>query len=100
MKRIISLFLITLTLLSALGCNNDPANSSKEDENKIDLNSLYEFFIDREDPLYWQLKKYNIQTGTTSPVCTDPVCEHKDDCFFSECKLYTVSGDSVYFVKI
>ena len=82
--------ILTLTI-SYVSCGSD--NNFKND---VDLSQIYIIEKNR-DILY----KYNVATGTYSPLCSDPICTHElwSDCKFAGVFTVRMNGEWVYFPK-
>lgn len=88
MKYII--FLIC-SLLFFLSCRSVP-EQKLSDNNTVE--TTYYFYLS-DGVLY----KYNLLTGDSSAVCTDPVCSHDSDCFFAEANYVCVHENTIFFSK-
>lgn len=58
------------------------------------VESMYYFYL-TSGILY----KYNMITGETSTVCTDPVCKHDSDCFFSNVNYVLAHENTIFFTR-
>ena len=85
--------LILLTSCSA-STNRNPTGKSGE----ADAGNLADDYIiltmENQDALY--LGKVNIHTGSLTPLCTDPVCNHFD----MSCPMYGINPAFTYIVTI
>lgn len=88
MKPIVYI-LICCFILS--GCTTPQSSPSLEDNT---VESIYYFYTDNRT-----LYKYNLLSGATSPVCTDPLCVHDRNCFFSEVNYVCAHENTIFFSK-
>ena len=110
-KRICALCTALVLLLSFVSCGSGP-DAGEEASPKINysFSDIYTFPKMTEygkEPVTWQ-RKHNILTGEDTPMCPDPLCDHKnpDECLFSlsvstgmifwENSLYFVSAGKAY----
>ena len=94
LKKIVRI--ITAAIIMALTICYVSCNSDNNFKNNIDLSQIYIIEKNR-DILY----KYNVVTGTYSPLCSDPICTHElwSDCKFAGAFTIRMDGEWVYFPK-
>ena len=87
MKKILSMLLLMVLLLSS--CNSTPSQPNNEitGKNPYTKNYLYTAI---EGVMY----KINVVTGNASPLCPDPLCAHLD----KKCAFYGMSETDIAFV--
>lgn len=88
MKYII--FLICCLLLFS-ACNSSTEQTMLENNT---VETTYYFYLDAG-----VLYKYNLLTGDTSTVCTDPVCPHDNECFFAEVNYVCSHENTIFFSR-
>ncbi|MEA4832304.1 MAG: hypothetical protein VB118_06780 [Oscillospiraceae bacterium] len=93
MKKLLILILCVLFCLPLFSCNNTQDNpNTKNTDTKI--NSKYIFAVHSKT-----LLKYNVEDGSKSYACPDPLCTHDN----AKCVFYgiqdaiTVTADRVYY---
>ena len=107
MKRnMILLLTVILTLTALIGCQPHPNNPGQTDEKheagQTDTEaprSVYYFKSSRFYDENYVLTKTNLQTGITTPVCDDPLCEHGYDCRFANTYSTYMVGTTLYFYR-
>ncbi|MEA4832307.1 MAG: hypothetical protein VB118_06795 [Oscillospiraceae bacterium] len=95
MKKLLILILCVLFCLPLFSCNNTQDNpNTKNTDTKI--NSKYIFAVNSNT-----LLKYNVEDGSKSYACPDPLCTHDNDkcVFYGIQDAITVTADRVYFTK-
>jgi len=87
---------ITAIIILALNVCYISCSSDNNIKNDIDMSQLY-LIENIEQVLY----KYNVTTGTYSPLCNDPLCNHElwSDCKFSGAFTVRMYGEWIYFPK-
>jgi hypothetical protein len=107
MKKIVLVLLLLTLCLIVFACTNDKTPERATDENPmraamtdadgnlIDLSKIYHF-----DVSFAGAYKFNVLTGSYTPICPDPLCEDhhlRSDCVFSGIMAVTAQGEWLYF---
>jgi hypothetical protein len=116
-KRIIIILLLALALILFISCTNDSNNGAApgraapdavenplraamtDADGNIDLSRIYLLELDLRG-----FQKFNVLTGSRSPVCPDPLCGDEfhaswSDCVFSGISMMTAAGEWLYFPR-
>jgi hypothetical protein len=108
-KKYILFILLSFLCLNILACTNNnninPAPAALDGEgNPINLSQIYLF---ERNITSQTLYKYNMITGSYTPVCIDPLCEHEmvssdlsSACIFSGVQMVKSHGEWIYFAKV
>lgn len=88
----IKFFIILICSLLVFSSCSQSSGQTISDNNTVE--TTYYFYL-TAGVLY----KYNLLTGDTSPVCTDPVCVHDSECFFAEVNYVCSHENTIFFSK-
>lgn len=98
------IFILACMLLSS--CQPHPNNPGQTDEKhetgQTDAETPRSVYYFKSSRLYdenYVLTKTNLQTGITTPVCDDPLCEHGYDCRFANTYSTYLVGTTLYFYR-
>lgn len=81
------LFTLAVSVIAFFSCQSS--------DSPVDLSSIYITEI-KDGDLY----KFNVKTGTSTPLCDDPLCDHSDEnCKFSGVSRIIIKGDKIYYIK-
>ena len=98
------IFILACILLSSCQShsNNPGQTDEKHETGQTDTEaprSVYYFKSSRFYDENYVLTKTNLQTGITTPVCDDPLCEHGYDCRFANTYSTYMVGTTLYFYR-
>lgn len=106
MKKVILFLFVVFLYISILGCqlhqNSPDQTDEKHETGQTGTEapmSVYYFKSSRFYDENYVLTKTNLQTGITSPVCDDPLCEHGYDCRFANTYSTYLIGTTLYFYR-
>lgn len=85
-KHVFYLLLLLAVCLAFSGCQKQTDDPEKP----------VVYFFQAKD---FVLMKTNMATGVTTPLCDDPLCEHGNDCRFSNSHSPYLVGTTVYFYR-
>ncbi len=112
MKKIVVVFLIIITVITAVSCDNTKPSDTENDNKNVsfydrgDIAGDYIFKTaltntSESESDFAPLLKYNIHTGDSSFVCTDPFCDHKtEDCFFYGVVWFAHIANTLYMERL
>jgi len=94
MKKLFCLLMITVILLC--GCNTRV-------KPQIDISEKYYYMptaVTFDNGSRGEtLARFNVENGSITPLCPDPLCDHGTECPFFGVVNYTVDGDIIWFQR-